>query len=440
MSNVDPCVASGPDGYYDQSLNIGAVFIILVASLLGTIAPLFFQRHPRYLRYPFVIIIGKHVGTGVLLALALIHLLGPAVQTLTDACLPPSFSSDYSYSPLFAMLSAILMHLIENSVLEYTIYSKQDGSDSHSHSHGHSHGHTHGHGGHSHGSTALQMADLRPKGSATSDDDSKEYDEVVGEVDEGGESHSNGSYHGDAVAMKQAYKRAHDQHKRVGIVNSTEAVPDSPLASVAITPTHSSAAPFSALHTTTDTDTSDINTTYALEHAGHSHGLLFDPSGTTERTIGAYILEFGLTTHSVIVGITVGVASHSNLVTLVPALTFHQFFEGFALGARLASCHFSVVNEAVLSFIYSTSAPIGIAIGIGIAHSYEPNSTTALITQGTFDSISAGILLYVAFVQMMAYEFTADYKSCGKNWLKNCSLYVAMWTGAAIMAVIGKWL
>ena len=448
----DPCVASGPDGYYDQSLNIAAVFIILIASLLGTVAPLFFQRHPRYLRYPFVIVIGKHIGTGVLLALALIHLLGPAVQTLTDACLPASFSTEYSYSPLFAMLSAILMHFIENSVLEYTIYSKQGGDDSHSHSHGHGHEHgRHGHGGHG---AAVQLVELRPKGVALSDSDSKEYEEVVSNgSSDGGAAHSqhvhssesNNSYHGDPVAMKQAYQRAYDQHTKVGVIDPAVTVPDSPLTSPATTP-HSSSVSYNAFQTPStptshnskgeyDSDTA-AHTLEAI--AGHSHGLLID--STAERTVGAYILEFGLTAHSVIIGITVGVASHSDLVSLIPALTFHQFFEGFALGARLASCHFSLANEAVLAVIYSSSAPIGIAIGIGVANSYEPNSTRALLTQGTFDSVSAGILLYVAFVQMLAYEFAEDYKKCGRQWTKKVSLYLAMWCGAAVMAVIGKWL
>ena len=256
-SDVDPCVASGPDGYYDQPLNIAAVFIILVASLLGTIAPLFFQRHPRYLRFPFAIIIGKHVGTGVLLALALIHLLGPAVQTLTDSCLPAAFSSDtsgYSYSPLFAMLSAILMHLIENSVLEYTIYSKQGGgSESHSHSHSHSHGH--GGGGHGHGQghgMSLQLTELRPKAVALSDSDSKECEDVLDGSDAVHKDDGNhSSYHGDAVAMKQAYQRSYDQHTKVAIMtNSIDTVPDSPLTSPTATTTPNSFSSFSALHNT----------------------------------------------------------------------------------------------------------------------------------------------------------------------------------------------
>jgi len=370
----DPCIASGPDGTYDQPLNIAAVFIILTASLLGTIAPLFFQRHPRYLRYPFAIILGKHVGTGVLLALALIHLLGPAVQTLTDECLPSKWSSEedgYSYSPLFAMLSALAMHLIENSVLEYTVYSKQGGTESHSHSH--SHGHGHGHGGHGGG---LQLTELRSKSSAAASvtSESKEYEEVAERMEEGygatvgddgaaectddrhgsssGESSQHRRYHGDAVAMKQAYQSAYDAHTKVGVIHPTVAVPDSPITSptshasmaAAHSPTSSSSTPFTALTTPTtpiahhththhrhhqtkaDYDAADTAVHTLQAAAGHSHGVLFD-SGA-QRTIGAYILEFGLTAHSIIVGITVGVAAHSDLVTLIPALTFHQFFEG----------------------------------------------------------------------------------------------------------------
>ncbi|MCJ1297014.1 hypothetical protein MMC34_008583 [Xylographa carneopallida] len=475
----DPCLAAGPGGSYDQPLNVAACFIILLASLLGCLAPLFFQRHPRYLRYPFAIILGKHVGTGVLLALALIHLLGPAVQELTDPCLPYAWSAGYSYSPLFAMLSALLMHLIETSVLEYTVYSKQaDGGASHAHAHLHGHGgHTHGHGHvQAELATALQLTELRPASTTPPDGETKDFDDAASKLEEGsggtadgGEECAEGahtvgeaahSYAADPVAMKRAYQFAYDQHTKVGVIHrSSSAVPDSPLASPArysssftATPTAAAAttphaAPYSALPlfspaaptpSKATSGGSSSNVLAALEQAGHSHGVLLD--GSAERTIGAYILEAGLTSHSIIVGITLGVASHSDLISLIPALTFHQFFEGFALGARLASCRFSLLNEGVLAVVYSLSAPVGIAIGIGVASSYQPSSTRALITQGTFDSVSAGILLYVAFVQMMASEFAEDYRRCGRDWAKKCSLYAAMWTGAAVMAVIGKWL
>lgn len=91
-------------------------------------------------------------------------------------------------------------------------------------------------------------------------------------------------------------------------------------------------------------------------------------------------------------------------------------------------------------FIYSISCPVGIAIGIGITSSYNENGTTANLVQGSFDAISAGIILYVGFVQMMGIEFVKDYKNAAGDWRKQAALWVGMWFGAGIMAFIGKYL
>ena len=177
--------------------------------------------------------------------------------------------------------------------------------------------------------------------------------------------------------------------------------------------------------------------THGTDESGHTHSILL---GNAERTVAAYILEFGLTSHSVIIGITVGVASHSDLQTLIPALCFHQFFEGFALGARLAEVGFSIWNELSLMLIYSLSCPIGIAIGIGISSTYNQQSVTANLVEGTFDAVSAGIILYVGFVQMLAIEFTKDYKAAQSDYRKQIALWCGMYFGAGVMAFIGKYL
>jgi len=38
--------------------------------------------------------------------------------------------------------------------------------------------------------------------------------------------------------------------------------------------------------------------------------------------------------------------------------------------------------------------PIGMAIGLGVRSSYNPEGTTASIVTGVLDALSAGILLY----------------------------------------------
>lgn len=52
------------------------------------------------------------------------------------------------------------------------------------------------------------------------------------------------------------------------------------------------------------------------------------------------------------------------------------------------------------AFLYSITTPVGIAAGLGVRNTYNPNSTTASIVSGVMDSISAGILLYTGLVEV----------------------------------------
>ncbi len=90
--------------------------------------------------------------------------------------------------------------------------------------------------------------------------------------------------------------------------------------------------------------------------------------------------------------------------------------------------------------VYSASAPLGIAIGISIVNTYNPNSATSNLVQGTFDAVSAGILIYVGFCQMLAVEFAADVKLYKNKPWKHAGLYLAVYIGASVMAFIGKYL
>lgn len=46
---------------------------------------------------------------------------------------------------------------------------------------------------------------------------------------------------------------------------------------------------------------------------------------------------------------------------------------------------------ALMAFIFTITTPVGVAIGIGIQSSYNPNSLNALVVSGVFDSISTGV-------------------------------------------------
>ena len=120
-----------------------------------------------------------------------------------------------------------------------------------------------------------------------------------------------------------------------------------------------------------------------------------------------FILEFGVIFHSIFIGLTLAVAGEE-FNTLYVVLVFHQTFEGLGLGSRLAVTPWTKNKQMtpyILGVAYAVSTPISIAIGLGLRNVYVPGSQTALIINGVFDSISAGILIYTGLVELMAHEF-----------------------------------
>ncbi|ODV84398.1 hypothetical protein CANARDRAFT_8751 [[Candida] arabinofermentans NRRL YB-2248] len=167
-----------------------------------------------------------------------------------------------------------------------------------------------------------------------------------------------------------------------------------------------------------------------------------------ERYLGSLfnvlVLDFGVIFHSVFVGLTLAV-SGDEFKTLYIVVTFHQLFEGLGLGSRVAMIEWPRLSwhkwiPWILSAAYSLTTPIAIGIGLGVRNSFPPNSRTALITNGVFDSISAGILIYTGIVELMAREFLFGDEFKGEYKFRNMmAAYGTMSTGAGLMALLGKW-
>ncbi|KAL2629501.1 hypothetical protein R1flu_014187 [Riccia fluitans] len=150
------------------------------------------------------------------------------------------------------------------------------------------------------------------------------------------------------------------------------------------------------------------------------------------------VLEFGVVTHSVIIGISLGVSdSPGTIRPLFAAIVFHQFFEGIALGGCIAQAGFKCVSSFMMACFFAVTTPFGIGVGIGIASSYNENSPTALITQGVFDAVAAGILIYMAMVDLIAHDFL------GGRMKGDCQLqaicFIGLFTGAVSMAALAIW-
>ncbi|KAK6505110.1 hypothetical protein TWF481_007032 [Arthrobotrys musiformis] len=199
----------------------------------------------------------------------------------------------------------------------------------------------------------------------------------------------------------------------------------------------------SALESGSDTD--------AIHEAPRSSNKQFDEERALEASedyasqlISVCIFEFGVIFHSVIIGLTLAVTGE-NFTTLYIVLVFHQSFEGLALGARLAIVPWSKARRLtpyLMAIGYGLSTPLAIAIGIAARKSYTANSTKAILVQGIFDSISAGILLYTGLIELMAHEFlfSETFRPVRRgNRRRLFAAYGFMMLGAGLMALLGKW-
>lgn len=172
------------------------------------------------------------------------------------------------------------------------------------------------------------------------------------------------------------------------------------------------------------------------EH-GHSHSFGGGDSSVRHAVI-SQVLELGIVSHSVLIGLSLGV-SHSpcTIKPLVAALSFHQFFEGFALGGCIAQAQFKDKSTIIMACFFALTTPGGIAAGIGLASFYNPASPRALIIEGILDSISAGILVYMSLVDLIAADFMS--KKMKSNTRLQVVSYFALFMGAALMSALAVW-
>ncbi|XP_027155995.1 fe(2+) transport protein 1-like [Coffea eugenioides] len=144
---------------------------------------------------------------------------------------------------------------------------------------------------------------------------------------------------------------------------------------------------------------------------GHHHGSISMKDGVEGAQLLRYrviamVLELGIIVHSIVIGISLGASNNTcSIKGLVAALCFHQMFEGMGLGGCILQAEYKLLKKAVMAFFFSVTTPFGIALGIGLASTYKENSPRALITVGLLNASSAGLLIYMALVDLLASDF-----------------------------------
>jgi zinc transporter 1/2/3 len=185
--------------------------------------------------------------------------------------------------------------------------------------------------------------------------------------------------------------------------------------------------------------THDLPQQPTLACLGHSHGT-FDPTRPTSK-FSVLVMEAGVLFHSILIGLTLVVAGDSFYKTLLVVIVFHQFFEGLALGARIATLQGAIFpSKAIMAAAFALITPIGMAIGLGVLKSFNGNERSTLIALGTLDALSAGILVWVGVVDMWARDWVIEggemlNAKIGKVLTGGISLV----TGMILMGVLGKW-
>ncbi|KAK8935477.1 Zinc transporter 8 [Platanthera zijinensis] len=164
----------------------------------------------------------------------------------------------------------------------------------------------------------------------------------------------------------------------------------------------------------------------------------YNRDGIIRHRVISQVLELGILVHSVIIGISLGASGRvSTVKSLMIALSFHQFFEGMGLGGCLVQAQFHIRPLIIMILFFALTTPMGIVIGIGISSTYNENSPKALITDGILNAGAAGILIYMALVDLLAADFMNP--RVQKNGLLQLVIYIFLLFGASFMSLLAKW-
>ena len=455
------CGSGRSKGTYDTSLHVFALILILVLSTAGRPHPTSLslpksQSHGPNLACSFPILVkrvpnlpipvphrflflSRHFGTGVLIATAFVHLLPTAFISLTDPCLPRFWNKGYpAMAGLIAMISVFVVVGVE-------MFFAMRGA-------GHVHASDYG---------------------ATPVDNGDEHSKIGGLA----ERRMNGHRRRGSEALKY-FQLQEVAGSGYFAGEEAEQAPSTP--QIAVHPPSSPNSPVSRFH---DIDTPNIShlstqepdnttdTTNLLNHQSpasdipnghvhpstHSHPHQSHPESHSRSQsqhdqqkrllLQCLLLEAGILFHSIFIGLALSVTTGPPFLILLIAISFHQTFEGFALGSRIAAATTSPipgnatdsVRPYLMALAYGLTTPIGQAIGLSIHNLYDPASETGLLMVGIMNAVSSGLLVFAGLVELLAEDFLSEgslRELKGRSRGEACGSVVA---GGALMAFVGGW-
>jgi zinc transporter 1/2/3 len=156
--------------------------------------------------------------------------------------------------------------------------------------------------------------------------------------------------------------------------------------------------------------------------------------------VKAVVMEIAIAMHSIVIGVAFGALGDvTELVGLLVALSFHQLFEGIALGAALQSARAQLGERKVWTFAltFAVTTPIGILIGLFALPTDEAPSDNQEYAQGILNAIAAGNLIYIALVEMVSEDFRSPLAAKSGN--LRAAMIVALLAGDLCLAILAIW-
>ncbi|CZT19227.1 related to ZIP family zinc transporter [Ramularia collo-cygni] len=398
---------------YNIGIHVFALFLILTLSTLACSLPLIVRRFPSLPVPNKALFISRHFGTGVLIATAFVHLLPTAYTNLTDPCLPPFWTDTYPAMPGFIAMCSVLV------VVGIEMFFATRGA-------GHSHKTvdfqrrgTLGGGGRQVGGYRdvsngdISSASVNKPLPRTPPRDRDDEDEEDSDLDL------------DELDPAVYEEEEEDTQPLTGHRSSS----DDNNNNATLRPKHTRKVSWAHSH--------------ANNHS-HSHSHHIDPNSPSEQraVLQCLMLEAGILFHSIFIGLALSVSTGSSFIVLLIAISFHQTFEGLALGSRIAAiASFSTSSPKpwLMSLMYGITTPVGQALGLGLQGFYDPMSMGGLLMVGIVNAVSCGLLMYAGLVQLLAEDFLSEesyVELFGRRRLLACGSVVG---GAMLMALVGVW-
>lgn len=359
--------------------------------------------------------LSRHFGTGVLIATAFVHLLPTAFTSLTDPCLPSFWNKGYpAMAGFIAMISVMVVVGIE-------MFFATKGA------------------GHSHSSeymTPGDHEDMAPLRRASHE----EHRRPAHRRSDSYRPFSQGPIGTEADSADNVASRDVLSWQAGGTYNDSEP----------LTHKHRVSLDDAASNSDLDLEELDPQTDAArVLPNGRSNEDGLGRSGSPSEMqhqqkmlLQCLLLEAGILFHSIFIGMAVSVATGTSFIVLLVAISFHQTFEGLALGSRIASITIFPKRSPrpwLMTLAYGATTPIGQAIGLLVHNLYDPFSETGLLMVGIMNAISSGLLLFAGLVELLAEDFLSDESYAvlkGRKRLQACGAVVA---GGLLMALVGAW-